>query len=101
MTINPEGVPPGPDTGAPKPRKIKSTRVGFAWVWLVASALIGILLLIFILQNLERVEVDFLFWSFRLPLGVGTLLATIGGALIAAVVGGWRIVQLRREARNI
>ena len=81
-------------------KKVESSKTGYTWVGLVVGALLGILILVFILQNLNSVRVDLLFWSFSMPLGVGVLLATIGGALVMALVGGVRIIQLRRQAKR-
>lgn len=80
-------------------RALKS-RAGYAWVTLVAAAIIGILLLIFILQNLDQVRIHLFFWQFNLPLGVTLLLSVIAGALVMALAGGWRILQLRRVAKR-
>lgn len=103
-----DGTPVAADTrttGSTAPpaqakKKIRPSRTGFTWVALVLGALIGIVLLIFILQNMEAADVDLLFWSFSLPIGVGALLAAISGALIMAVVGGIRMFQLRRVAKR-
>ncbi|WP_373864600.1 LapA family protein [Nocardia vaccinii] len=76
------------------------TRVGYAWTSLVAAAIIGIILLIFILQNLNQVKVTLFFWSFSLPLGVTILLSLIAGSLVMSLAGGWRILQLRRAAKR-
>ncbi|GAA5056777.1 LapA family protein [Nocardia callitridis] len=94
-----------PDTTPPAaPVKSRRTsinsRVGNAWIALVAGAIILVILLIFILQNLARVEVSLFFWDFSLPLGVTVLLSVIAGALVMALVGGVRILQLRRVARK-
>ncbi len=80
---------------------LTGTRVGYTWTALVVGALTLIVLLIFILQNSKSVPVTFLFWEFSLPVGVGTLLAAIAGALIMAVVGGLRILQIRRAAKRL
>ncbi len=74
--------------------------MGNAWVALIVAALLGIVLLIFILQNSESTEVEMLFWNFSLPLGVTILLSVIAGALVMALVGGVRIVQLRRAVHH-
>ncbi|MGQ4614727.1 lipopolysaccharide assembly protein LapA domain-containing protein [Nocardia sp. R7R-8] len=93
-------TPPGaPPTAATK--RSLSSRTGYAWTGLVAGILILVLLLIFIVQNLEQVQVHFFFWDFSLPLGVTVLLSMIGGALVMASVGGMRILQLRRAAKKI
>ena len=36
-------------------------------------------------------------WQMSFPLGVGMLLAAIAGALIMALIGSVRIIQLRRQ----
>lgn len=98
----PVTVPPidaKPERSAP--RKIKSTRVGSTWTGLVIGIFVLVLLLIFILQNLQSVNVNMLFWEFSLPLGVGALLAAIAGALVMALVGGVRILQIRRAAKKM
>jgi uncharacterized integral membrane protein len=99
------GTPPTPPTSpaAPAPAKHKrplKTRAGYTWATLVAAALLGIVMLVFILQNPEEVQVTLFFWSFSLPLGVTILLSGITGALVMALVGGWRILQLRRAAKR-
>ncbi|MBF6128448.1 LapA family protein [Nocardia brasiliensis] len=91
----------GPTTTVPtKHRQSLSSRTGNTWVALVAGALILIVLLVFILQNLDQVNVGLFFWHFSLPLGVAVLLSVIGGALVMALVGGVRILQLRRAAKK-
>ncbi|GAB0107391.1 lipopolysaccharide assembly protein LapA domain-containing protein [Nocardia sp. JMUB6875] len=99
-----------PDAGAdPTPSKGNSkhkgqgalkTRAGYAWIGLVIAALIGIALLVFILQNLEQVNVTVFAWDWNLPLGVLVLLSVIAGALVTALIGGYRILQLRRAAKK-
>ncbi|MFI2231329.1 LapA family protein [Nocardia testacea] len=112
----PPAAPPGAPTGAGKPapdvtgrppaadtrrrKEVEKSRVGNAWVALIVAALLGIVLLIFILQNSESTEVEMLFWNFSLPLGVTILLSVIAGALVMALVGGVRIVQLRRAVHH-
>ncbi|WP_228002829.1 LapA family protein [Nocardia australiensis] len=76
------------------------SRVGSTWIGLIAAALIGVVLLIFILQNLENQQVEMLFWSFSLPVGILVLLSVIAGALVMALVGGVRIIQLRHAAKR-
>ena len=62
-----------------------------------ATALIaaGILLLIFFLQNLERANIDFLFWDWD----VATALP-IGIAAALGFVIGWSVNWLRRRAKR-
>ncbi|WP_157121132.1 LapA family protein [Nocardia miyunensis] len=96
---SPRTAPDSTARRAPANRSLR-TRAGSAWVALVAAAIIGIILMIFILQNLNRVEVTLFFWSFSLPLGVTILLSLIAGTLVMALAGGWRIIQLRRAAKR-
>ncbi len=74
--------------------------IGALWVGLVLSALVLILLLIFILQNPASVLIAFLGWDGALPTGVALLFAAVAGVLLVAVPGSVRMVQLRRSARH-
>ncbi|MEC3918628.1 lipopolysaccharide assembly protein LapA domain-containing protein [Nocardia sp. CDC153] len=85
------------DTG-PRRGSIKSTRTGRVWLALASGALVLVVVLIFILQNTQRVVISFLGWDFEWPLGVALLFAVIAGILLMALVGGARIWQLRRAA---
>lgn len=76
------------------------TRTGYTWLGLIIAALLGIVVLVFILQNLEAAHVEFFAWRFQMPIGVLVLLSVIIGALVMALVGGWRILQLRRAAKR-
>lgn len=93
--------PTGSTTVEPTGRKtVAKTRTGQTWVGLIVAALIGIVVLIFILQNLEEQRVDLFFWDFSLPVGIMVLLSVIAGALVMALVGGMRIFQLRRAVKR-
>lgn len=85
-----------PARGAKPPRTV----AGSTWVGLIVGAVLLIVLLVFILQNQEPLELTFFAWNFTFPAGVGFLLAAIAGALIMALVGGVRMLQLRREVRR-
>ncbi|BCB76090.1 hypothetical protein GCM10022251_56640 [Phytohabitans flavus] len=82
------------------PRKPGPSRIGGAWMSAVLGAIVLILLLIFVLQNLGHVNVSFAGANGRIPLGVALLLSAVAGALIVAVPGSARIVQLRRANRS-
>jgi uncharacterized integral membrane protein len=79
---------------------VQRSRTGVLWVGLVLSALVLLVLLIFILQNSTPVQINFLGASGTLPTGVALLLAAIAGLLLVAIPGGLRILQLRRAARR-
>lgn len=78
--------------------KLGRTRFSGLWIGLIFSTLVLIFLLIFILQNLELVRIEFLGASGTLPAGVALLLAAIAGVLLVAIPGTGRILQLRRAA---
>jgi uncharacterized integral membrane protein len=90
-----------PPMTATKPESaVKFTRAGALWSALTVGLLILIVLLVFITQNTESVEMTFLGWHWSLPLGVQILLAAVAGALVTVLVGAARIFQLRRAAKK-
>lgn len=82
------------------PKGVHGSRTGYTWIGLLAAAILGIVLLIFIIQNLDQARVEMLFWDFSLPLGITVLLSVIAGALVMGLVGGVRILQLRHAAKK-
>jgi uncharacterized integral membrane protein len=76
------------------------TRTSHAFKGLIAGAVVLLLLLIFILENTERVKISYFGADGHLSLGVALLLAAVAGALITALVGAARISQLRLHARR-
>jgi lipopolysaccharide assembly protein A len=76
------------------------TRTGELWVGMILSALMLIFLGVFILQNRAPVPINFLGWTGTLPTGVALLFAAIAGMLLVAIPGSFRILQLRRAARE-
>ena len=73
---------------------------GSTWVGLIIGAVILVLLLVFILQNGDSVQLHMFVWQWNFPIGVGMLIAAVAGALIAACVGTVRILQLRHQVRK-
>ncbi|QFZ18056.1 lipopolysaccharide assembly protein LapA domain-containing protein [Saccharothrix syringae] len=98
----PDEVPPhrAPDKVDRTQPSLGHTRTSGTWVAVLASIVVLLVLLIFILQNLEGATIYFLGASGTLPLGVALLLAAIAGALVVALVGAARIMQLRRQAKR-
>jgi lipopolysaccharide assembly protein A len=78
----------------------QKTRLSGAWTALVIGTLALVLILVFILQNLQSVQLSFLFFHGHLPLAVALLFAVILGAVIVLAFGGARITQLRGVARR-
>lgn len=76
--------------------KVRTTRAGAWWTALVFAAVLSVLILVFIVQNGESVTIRFLGWEGELPLAVSLLAAAVAGALVVAIPGIFRIIQLRR-----
>lgn len=80
--------------------QVPRTRTSAVWVAAAAGALLVLLMLVFILQNGDRVRMYFLWMDFSLPLGVALLLTGASGALIVVVAGMARMLQLRLAAHR-
>ena len=74
------------------------TRLSGAWTAVVIGLVALVVILIFILQNQQGVQVSFLVFSGHLPLAVALLFAMILGALIVFAFGAARLLQLRMVA---
>ncbi len=93
----PTSAPEAPRRTGSRPQR---TFAATTWAALIVGALLLILLLVFIMQNQQSVELTLFAWKFSFPAGVGFLLAAIAGALIMALVGGVRMLELRRLAKK-
>ena len=78
----------------------RQTRLSGAWTALVVGVVTLLVILVFILQNLQSVEVYFLVFHGHLPLAVGLLFAMVLGAVVVLAFGAGRILQLRLVARR-
>lgn len=107
----PSGTQPsGRDATPPQPRRpgpvdrpahrVRRTRMGGLWVAAALSALVLLLLLIFIVENGQRVSISYFGAHGHLPLGVALLLAAVLGVLLVVIPGTGRIIQLRMAARR-
>ena len=95
------GDPPTVDISSEPPAASRRpTRVSAAWVATGVGLLLLFLLLIFILQNPQRVRIHFLWLDGSMPLGVAMFGASFLGGAVVAIAGTSRIVQLRRSARR-
>jgi uncharacterized integral membrane protein len=90
----------GPGQPALRQHRVRRTRTGGVWVALTASAVVLLLLLIFILENQGHANIGFFGAHVSLPVGVAMLLSAVAGALVVIIPGTGRIIQLRRTARR-
>jgi uncharacterized integral membrane protein len=89
--LTPEPAPPAPT---------KRTRVSGLWVGVTLSTVVLLLLLSFIMQNVEPTRIRFLGTEGTLPIGVALLFAAALGVLLVAIPVFGRILRLRRLARK-
>jgi uncharacterized integral membrane protein len=85
------------ETGEPLPGE-RQTRLSGAWTAIVVGLVALVLILVFVLQNQQSVDVSFLVFRGHLPLAVALLFALILGAVIVVAFGAARILQLRMVA---
>lgn len=78
----------------------RQTRLSGAWTALATGVVALAVILVFILQNLQSVEVHFVSFQGSLPLAVALLFAMILGAVVVLAFGAGRILQLRLVARR-
>jgi uncharacterized integral membrane protein len=96
---------PGPEPTtkpqqAPAKDPLRGSRTSGFWVAVVGLGVVLLLLIIFIAQNTQTVNVSFFGWDGQAPLAVTLLIATAAGLFLAAVAGSLRILQLRRRVRR-
>lgn len=100
MASNPE--PRITESSIPaSPAELQRSRLGGLWLILASGAVILVLLLVFILQNGQRVEVHLYGAHWSAPLGVALLMAAAFGVLLVVVPGAGRILQLKRAALRL
>lgn len=71
------------------------------WIGLILGAIILVMLLIFVLQNNQTAGFQYFATEFDLPLGIAMLLAAIAGALVMALVGSVRMMQMSWTIRKL
>jgi uncharacterized integral membrane protein len=83
----------------PPAQQVKRTRIGL-WVTLAVFGVVLVLLLVFILENSQRVDISYFGVHGHLPLGVALLLSAVLGILLAVIAWFGRGVQVRAAARR-
>ena len=87
------------DSSAP-PHAPRLTRASAAWVATGIALLLLVLLIVFIMQNSTKVDVQVLGMSGTIPLGMALLVAAVGGGVAVGIAGVARVTQLRMNARR-
>jgi uncharacterized integral membrane protein len=75
-------------------------RIGGAQVIIVVLLVVGLLVAIFVIQNTESANIDFLFWSARVSLAGALLLAAALGGIFGFLVTYLRQRQYRQAMRR-
>jgi uncharacterized integral membrane protein len=76
------------------------TRAGMVWVSVATALVVLVLLIVFILQNQDYVQVRFLGLEGAVSLGMALFIAAVGGGVLVAIAGAARIIQLRAAAHR-
>ena len=101
--LTPQGqepeVPPSKPEAAPA-RPAVGTRAGVVWTFTIVALIVLVFLVVFMVQNQDRVTVYFLGFHGQLALGIAMLIAAVAGATVVAIAGAVRIIQLRSRART-
>ena len=91
---------PAATTAAPAREPRQVTRAGMVWTVVAVALVVLILLIVFILQNQDYVQVKFFGLAGAVPLGVALFIAAVGGGVLVAIAGAARIIQLRLTAHR-
>ena len=86
--------------GAARPARVERDTPVQDWAPLVGALVLLLAVAVFVLQNGEEVELDFLFLEGTLPLGVGLLLAAVLGGLVSLLLGFVRRARHRLRLRR-
>jgi putative membrane protein len=100
LPLEPEVAIPADAEPALPQHTIEPTRTSMVWTMVGIGVILLVAILVFILQNGQRVRVRFLVANGTLPLGVALLFAALLGALLVLVAGAARVLQLRVVARR-
>ena len=79
---------------------IEPTRTSMVWTMVGIGVILLVAILVFILQNSQRIRMRFLMVDGTLPLGVALLFAALLGAMLVLTAGAARVLQLRVVARR-
>ncbi|XAS62823.1 lipopolysaccharide assembly protein LapA domain-containing protein [Micrococcaceae bacterium Sec5.8] len=97
----PVETPPAGQSTSPAQESRQVTRAGMVWAAVACALVVLILLIAFILQNQEYVQVKFFGLEGSVPLGIALFIAAVGGGVLVAIAGAARIIQLRVTAHRL
>jgi lipopolysaccharide assembly protein A len=100
LPAEPEVAAPADGEATLAEHTIEPTRTSMVWTMVGIGVVLLVAILVFILQNGQRVRMRFLMVNGTLPLGVALLFAALLGALLVLVAGAARVLQLRVVARR-
>ena len=78
--------------------RAQRTRTGRVWAALIPALLFLILLIVFIAENGQRVEVKFFGATGHISLALALLISAVAGAVLVLLIGMARVLQLRLAA---
>ena len=90
-----------PSTPAGGTDPLRGSRTSTTWVAVIGLVVLLLLLVVFIGQNTQDVQVAFFGWSGQAPLAVALLIGATSGLIVAVIAGALRILQLRRRVRRV
>lgn len=90
-----------PSDSARQPVKASAhTRVSATWTAVAGAMIFLVVVVVFLLENLQAVRVTFFGAHWRAPLAVDLLLSVVLGGLVVFCVGAVRIIQVRLHGRR-
>lgn len=93
-----DAVPPAEERPTRDP--LRGSRTSGAWLAVIVAAVLLVLLVVFIVQNTQSVEVSYFGWEGSAPLAATLLIAAAAGMLIAILAASLRLLQVRRRVRR-
>ena len=104
---------PTPQPGAPTPSDpaptrpatpekdpLRGSRTSGAWAAVILASALLVLLVVFIIQNTESTNIEFLAFDGSVPLAAALLIAAVAGMAVVGAIGSLRILQLRRRVKR-
>lgn len=89
-----------PDVGRDPQDPLRGSRTSGVWLAIAASAVLLVLLVVFIIQNTQSVQVSYFGWEGTAPLAAALLIAAVAGLVLALMAGSLRLLQVRRRVKR-